>query len=248
MNNKEILAPLYDKYGKEIKFQLLSDKDEKVVYEMETSDDVMMVMIMPHLTITRFHKYMRSLGLQQKLFNEKFNVAEVLDSYMIGDHLVSVQKKLKGTNTFARNNASMTEIGKLVGKLHKLTSSPQYRNTFLLVNYPDKKRRLKLKLYDFWFSKIANPLKYFSMHCYPMGICHRDVNLKNVMYCDDGKYYLIDFDVHRYQPFVEGISRFYNRKIKDKALFGAFLKGYEKERPLSSKEREYLKKVLKIAI
>ena len=86
------------------------------------------------------------------------------------------------------------------------------------------------------------------MHCYPMGICHRDVNPKNVMYCDDGKYYLIDFDVHRYQPFVEGIVRFYNRKIKDKTLFGAFLKGYEQVRPLTSKEREYLKKILKIAI
>lgn len=248
MNHDQILKPLYDKYGEKTKFTLLSNKEEKIVYEMKTSDDILMVMIMPHLTVSRFHKYMRSLGLQQQLFHEQFNVAEVVDTYMVEDNLVSVQKKLDGTNAFLRNNESMTEIGKLVGRLHKLTFSPQYQHTFLLVNYPDKKRQLKLKLYDFWFSKVANSLKYFSMYRYPMGICHRDVNPKNVMYCGDGKYYLIDFDVHRYQPFVEGIVRFYNRKIKDRTLFGAFLKGYEQVRPLTPKEREYLKKTLKITI
>jgi hypothetical protein len=111
-----------------------------------------------------------------------------------------------------------------VGRLHKLTFSPQYKHTFLLVNYPDKKRRLKLKLYDFWFSKIANPLKYFSMHCYPMGICHRDVNLKNVMYCDDGKYYLIDVNprfsagvafsvISGYDMIINHIRCFVNEEI-----------------------------------
>jgi len=248
MDNREILQPLYDRYGQEIKFQLLSNKDEKIVYEMKTPDDILMVMIMPHLSIARFHKYMRSLGLQQKLFDEKFNVAEVVDTYMLGNNLVSVQKKLKGINTFERNEESMAEIGQLVGRLHNLTFSPQYKNTCLLVNYPDKKRQLELKLYDFWFSKIANPLKYFFLRSYPKGICHRDVNPKNVLLGDNGKYYLIDFDVHRYQPFVEGIVRFYNRKIKDKSLFNAFLRGYEKERALVQKEREYLKKELQITI
>jgi len=248
MDNREILQPLYNRYGKGIDFKLLSNKDEKIVYEMKTSDDVLVVMIMPHLSITRFHKYMRSLGMQQKLFSEGFNVAEVIDTYMVYDNLVSVQKKLKGTNTFERNEKSMVEIGKLVGRLHNLTFSPQYKNTCLLVNYPDRKKQLKLKLYDFWFSKIANPLKYFLLRGYPKGICHRDVNPKNVLLGEDGKYYLIDFDVHRYQPFVEGIVRFYSRKIKDKSLFGAFLKGYEQERTITAKEKEYLKKELQMTI
>jgi len=248
MNRDKVFQPLYDKYGEKIKFILLSNKEEKVVYEADTQDGAFMVMIMPHLTVTRCHKYMRSLGLQQKLFEEGFNVAEVIDVYFADDCLVSVQKKLDGTNTFVKNNQSMTEIGRLVGKLHKLTSSPQFRNTFLLADYPDCIRRLQLKVYDFWFSRIAGFFKYISMSKFPMGICHRDVNPNNVLYGEDGKYYLIDFDVHRYQPFVEGIIRFYARKIQNKELFGACINGYEQERPFTLEERKYLERELKISL
>ena len=88
---------------------------------------------------------------------------------------------------------------------------------------------------SYWF-------KYFHLRGMPAGICHRDFNKRNVFIDSSGHMGLIDFDVHRYQPFVEGLVRFYNRKITDKSFMGAFMKGYEKERPLTEAEKKYLKK------
>jgi len=246
MKSEQILQPLYDKYGKDVELQLISEKEEKIVYDMKTDKESFMVMIMPKVTVSRFYKYMRSLGMQKKLYEEGFSVAEVLGAYLVGDTLVSVQRKLSGTNLFARDEEAMVKIGELVGKLHRITSSPQYKNTHLLPWYPNKFKNLQLKIQIFWMTKVAFWLKYFFKRKYPMGICHRDVNWKNVFCDDEGRYCLIDFDVHRYQPFVEGFERFYKRKIQDKAMFGAFLKGYERERPLSDAEKIYLKKVLHI--
>lgn len=241
-NKAKILDKLYKKFGKNIELKVLSEKKDKVVYDIYTKSGAYILIIIPHITATRFYKYMSSQGLQQQLFLDGADAAEVIDAYIDGDNLVSVHRKFLGSSDFVSEEEMLEVSGRVYGKMHRITMKPQYKKSFLLLKYPNIWVRAYMFVRYILNRRISQYLKYFRLKDLPWGICHRDNNGKNVLHDENGRMVLIDFDKHRYMPLVEGLIYFYHRHLKTKGLFHVFLDAYQKERPLTDAEKEYLKK------
>lgn len=243
-----VLNQFYEKFGRDIEFKPLSEKDYKVVYKFTAQGDEFILIIIPHTTVTKFYKYMCSQGLQQQLFADKMDAAEIVEAYIQGDNIVSVHRCFKGTDNFASYEDMLKVSGKVYGKLHRITMAPKYKKTFLLLNYPNVLVRGYMFVRYVLNRQLSQYIKYYKLRKLPWGICHRDNNGKNVLFDENGHTVLLDFDKHRYMPLVEGLIYFYNKHLKDKSLFPVFLKAYENERPLTKEEREYLNKTLNIRV
>lgn len=163
-------------------------------------------------------------------------------------NLIYVQQKIEGTNSFPRTSENMHKMGKLLGKLHSISSSSKYGQPCLLIRNPNVFSQIMLLLRDFWLKKISFYVRYFRIRKFPKGICHRDMNDKNIIMRPDGSMALIDFDMHRYQPFVAELVRFYHKRLTEKDLFYPFIKGYNAVRPLTDMEKNYLEEELAIEL
>ena len=246
--SSEILDKFYKKYGKDVELTLLSQTSDKTVYNAKTSKGEYILMIVFDVSSVRFFKYASSQGVQECLYEDKMDVAKVEDSYLDKGNLVYVQQKIEGTNSFPRTEENMYKMGELFGKLHRISSSSKYQQPFVFVKCPNVFFRAILWLRNLWLKKISFYIRYFKIRNFPKGICHRDINNSNIIMRPDGSLALIDFDMHRYQPFVEGLVRFYERRLKDKEMFYPFMKGYNATRPLTHSEKEYLEKKLAIKL
>lgn len=245
---KEVLSKFYDKYGKDAELTLLSKTADKTVYNVKTSKGEYILMIVFDVSSVRFFKYASSQGVQQCLYEDNMDVAKVEDSYLDNGNLIYVQQKIEGTNSFPRTEENMYKMGELLARLHAISSSSKYDRSFMFIKYPNVFFRAMLALREFWLKKISFYVRYFKIRNFPKGICHRDINDKNVIMKPDGTLALIDFDMYRYQPFVEGLVRFYQRRLQDKEMFYPFMKGYNATRPLTVPEKEYLEKKLAIKL
>jgi len=269
-NKSKVLDKLYAMFGEDISFGalssetdkvvynvnfenventiLLSEKKNKIVYAMKSKQGEFVLINIPHITVTKFYKYMCSLGLQKQLFADGMDVAEIVEAYIQGDNIVSVHRRFKGTDNFASYEEMLKVSGKVYGKLHRITMAPKYKKTFLLLKYPNIFVRGYMFVRYVLNRQLSQYIKYYKLRKLPWGICHRDNNGKNVLFDENGHTVLLDFDKHRYMPLVEGLIYFYNKHLKDKSLFPIFLKAYEGERPLTKEEREYLNKTLNIKV
>lgn len=245
---QEVLSKFYDRYGKNAELTLLSKTADKTVYNVKTSKGEYILMIVFDVSSVRFFKYVSSQAVQQCLYEDKMDVAKIEDSYLDKGNLIYVQQKIEGTNSFPRTEENMYKIGELLGKLHQISSSSKYEHPFMFVKHPNVFFRVELWLRDVWLKKISFYVRYFKIRNFPKGICHRDINNRNIIMKPDGSLALIDFDMHRYQPFVEGIVRFYQKRLSDKKMFYPFMKGYNAARPLTEQEKEYLEKKLAIKL
>lgn len=243
----DVFDKLYEKYGKELNFRIISKKPTKIVYNMTTLSDgkEYIVMVVPNTSFVKRHKYMRSMGVQQQLFLNGMDVAEVLCSYRYGDDIIAVHEKLQGEEDRHKDAETMRVVGKVVGKMHRISSDSKYKKTILLHKNPNVFCRFLLFLRDVFIRNIPLYFKYFSLRNFPKGICHRDINGRNVLITKDGKGSIIDFDKYRYMPFVLAIVYFYNKHLKNKDLFASFMEGYCEERPLTKAEKAYLEKELR---
>jgi len=244
----QVFDKLYEKYGKDINFELLSKTDDKIVYNVDTPKGEIIVMVVLAVSMVRFLKYTSSLGVQNLLFDDDMDVAQVFSAYMEGKNLVSVQQKIEGINSFPRNKMNMYKMGELLGKLHKISAEKKYSDSYMFIKYPNIFTRGILYLRDLLLKKILFNVRYFSLRNFPRGICHRDINQKNIIMRPDGTLALIDFDMHRYQPFVEGLIRFYKRGLVKKEMFYHFIKGYNSVRPLTKIEKDYIENKLAIKL
>lgn len=241
-----VLNQFYEKFGKDIKFETLSEKPDKVVYKFSVQEGEFILVIIPNVTATKFYKYMSSQGVQQELFKDGMGAAEIPYAYIVGDNIVSVHRRFVGSDHFANYEEFLRISGQTYGKLHRITMVPKYKKTFMLLKYPNVFVRAYMFVRYILNRQMSQYLKYYKLRKFPWGICHRDNNGKNVLFDENGNTVLLDFDKHRYMPLVEGLIYFYNKHLKDKSLFPIFLKAYESERPLIEEEREYLNKTLNI--
>lgn len=245
-SRRKILDKFYMKYGRQVDFKTLSKKDDKIVYKINTEKGEYVLIIIPSVTVTRFYKYMCSQGLQQQLYKDGMDAAEIVDAYMERNSIVSVHRCFKGTDNFKDDKEMLRVSGKVYGKLHRITMAPKYKKRFMLLSYPNVFVRLYMYVGYVLYRRISQYFKYYKLRNMPWGICHRDNNGRNILFDEDGNTILLDFDKHRYMSLVEGLIYFYKRHLKDKSLFHVFLEAYEKERPLTKEEKEYLEKKLKI--
>lgn len=243
-----ILDKLYEKFGKDIVYKVLSKKKDKIVYNMTTKKGEFILIIIPHITATRFYKYMSSQGLQQQLFLDGMDAVEIPYAYIEGDNVVSVHRRFIGSDNFADEKEFLAVSGRTYGKLHRITMNPKYKKTFMLLDYPNVLVRAYMFVRYVLNRQVSQYIKYYKLRKFPWGICHRDNNGKNVLIDEKGNTVLLDFDKHRYMPLVEGLIYFYRKHLKDKSMFNIFLEAYEKERPLTKEEREYLNKTLNIKV
>ena len=234
----------YAKYGKDAELTILSRKETKIVFNVKTMNSESILVIIPNISVVQFFKYVSSQGMQQLLYENGFNVAKMEDSYLKNGSLIYVQQKIKGSDTFLRTKENMYRIGEFIGKLHSATTSfSKYGMPHLYIKHPNVFFQMFFSFKEYFVKRIFFIFD-FRMRHFPRGICHRDIDKKNVVMCEDGSLALIDFDVHRYQPFVEGLVRFYVRNSnKD-----PFIKGYNVTRPLTDFEKEYLEKKLSIKL
>lgn len=248
MSELNIFSNLYEKFGQNIQFELLTKKDDKVVYHIKTETGDFILIVLPDLSAVQFYKYMSSQGLQQRLFEAGLPVAKIVYAYREGRTVVLVHQKLAGVNTFVRTPENMEKMGKLAAQLHLMTSSVQYKKERLLFTYPNFAVRWLMTAREWWRMHISYSLRYYKLRKLPAGVCHRDFNQRNIFMADNGEMGIIDFDVHRYQPLVEGIVRFYQRKIKNQTLFADFMRGYMRVRPLTDDEKKYLKQKINVTL
>lgn len=237
-----VLNRFYEKFGRDVQFKALSEKDYKVVYKFTSRNEDFILIIIPHMTVTRFYKYMSSQGLQQQLFIDGMDAAEVVDAYIDGDNIVSVHRCFNGTHDFKNYEEMLKITGKTYGKLHRITMAPKYKNCSLLLQYPNVFVRLCMFVRYILHRRVSRYFMYYKLKDMPWGICHRDNNGQNVLFDKEGNTILLDFDKHRYMPLVEGLFYFYRKHLEDKSLFPIFLEAYEKERPLTDAERKHLEK------
>jgi len=239
-----VLNQFYKKFGENVQFKTLSEKEDKVVYKFSSQKEDFILIIIPHITVTRFYKYMCSQGLQQQLFVDGMDAAEVVDAYIAGDNVVSVHRCFKGRYDFKDYKEMLAVSGKIYGKLHRITMNAKYKKAFLLLEYPNIFVRGYMFVRYVLNRRASQYFKYFGLRNMPWGICHRDNNGKNVLFDEKGNTVLLDFDKHRYMPLVEGLIYFYNKHLEDKSLFNVFLEAYETERPLDKIEKKYLTEVI----
>lgn len=246
-NKSDILDKFYAKYGDDVELEILSRKEAKIVYNVKTLNCESILAVVPNISIVRFFKYATAQGIQQRLYEDNMEVAKIEDSYFRNGNYVYVQEKIKGTNMFPKNAANMYKIGELVGKLHSVTSGLKYKRPIMFIKHPNFFCQIFIYFREYLMKKTVFSIRYFRLRKFPKGVCHRDINEKNVIMRPDGSLALIDFDVHEYLPFVEGLVRFY-RRSKNKDNFLPFIRGYNTVRPLTDQEKEYLEKKLSIRL
>jgi len=236
-----VLDKVYKKYGNDLKLEVITKKDTKVVYHLKSKQGDFILFVIPDITPSKFQKYMRSQGVQQRLVKDGFNAAPIEMVYYQDKTIIAVHRKLAGSKNYERNAHTMLITGKLIGKLHRMTTGKEYKKDAPFMPHPNILARLVLALRDTFIKRIPAYFTYFKFRDFPQGICHRDLIIGNVLIDDEDNACLIDYDKHRYMPFVVGIVYFYHKHLKNKKLIKDFLKGYQQELPLTPKEIAYLK-------
>ncbi len=244
--NKAILQRIYQKFGKNITLTKVPEANHKEVYILKTVDEEFILMIFYHLANTQFYKYMLAQGIQKQLFDNGALVPDIIDAWIDGDYTITIHKKLDGKNCFKWDENSVYAIGKAIADFHNVSINKHYNRFHFIVERGGLWG--KIRKYVYIIKKSLAYLTYLRFIKFPTGICFRDINERNLFLNKEGKIYLIDFDEHKYAPFVEEFVRFYNRRLNDKSLFPYFVKGYESVRKLTDKERSYISKTLNIDI
>ena len=238
---------LHRLYGNNISISKISEKANKEVYKMELKNDTLFVLFHHDCSPVKFYKASHSLGLQNQLFKDHENVSKIDKIVYDNNSILTIHKSIEGRKRKKNNPKDLYILGQEIARLHLLTSSQKYEKPIPLINHHCAYFRLVISVKNF-LVKCSDYFKYFSMRNLPKGVCHKDLNLANTIYQEDGKISFIDFDRQRYVPLVVEFIIIYQKYLNDKSALLSMLKGYNTIRKLSEDEVSAVGRELKLNI
>lgn len=238
---------LHRLYGNNISISKISEKENKDVYKMEIKDDTLFVLFHHDCSPVKFYKASHSLGLQNQLFKDQENVSKIDKIFYDNNSILTIHKSIEGRQRLKNNPKDLYILGQEIARLHLLTSSQKYEKPIPLIKHKCAYFRLIISAKNF-LVKCSDYFKYFSMRKLPKGVCHKDLNLANTIYQEDGKISFIDFDRQRYVPLVVEFIIIYQKYLRNEKSLASMIKGYNTIRKLSEDELAAIEKNLNVKI
>ncbi|MFV0626590.1 MAG: phosphotransferase [Alphaproteobacteria bacterium] len=240
-------SELHKLYGNDVKISHISHKENKEVYKLEYKNNTLFALYHHDCSPVKFYKASHSLGLQNKLYQKNKNVSKIEKVIYSDNSILTIHESLEGRERLKNNPQDLFRLGQEVAKLHLATCSKKYIRPIPLIEHQSLYYRLIIGVKNL-LNRVSDYFKYFSMRNLPKGVCHKDLNLANTIYQDDGEIAFIDFDRQRYVPLVVEFIIIYQKYLKNVKSLLSFIEGYNTIRKLSVEEILAIEKKLKIRL